>query len=123
MEKEKTIQEQTNESWEQCKKEIDKQIKVLMGKDCKKADEMRETITQEPLEIKTRTHFSGDKEYMILLGTGGPAMRIFGGLDEYDEPYTAEYQFQNWFTEWTTAPESVNDENLIEYARCFYFGE
>lgn len=122
MTKEKTIFEEADESWEFCKKEIARQIKVLNGKDEKKAEAMREEIQEKALEVGTKTDFDGSKQYMILLGTGGPAMRIYGELNEHNEPETAEYQFQNWFTPWTTAEGSRNDENLLEYTQQFCFG-
>ena len=121
MEREKSIQAEANESWEFVKKEIAGQIKVLEGKDEKKAEAMREEIQSEALEAKTKTDFDGSKQYMILLGTGGPAMRIYGELNEYNEPETAEYQFQNWFTPWTTADDSRDSADLLKYAQQYYF--
>lgn len=77
----------------------------------------------------TRTKDDTPAEYEILLCTGGPACRIIGELDNYGEPKTAELQVQDWFTPWTAirpqvAPDNFDSEPiLLEYARCFYFGE
>jgi hypothetical protein len=63
-------------------------------------------------------------EYKILLTTGGPAAQIVGELDEYKQPKTAQFQYQDWFKSWTTAhttPEE--DATLLEYAGFFYFGD
>jgi hypothetical protein len=64
---------------------------------------------------------NGPEEYEILLSTGGPALRIWGKLNTYCEPETAEMQMQDWYTPWTRchAPEAI----LLEFARQFYFGE
>jgi hypothetical protein len=61
------------------------------------------------------------EEYEILLTTGGPALRIHGGLDEYGQPCGAELQYQDWGTRWTRYPSPEAD--LLRFAQCFYFGE
>lgn len=38
---------------------------------------------------------------MVLLSTGGPALRIIGGLDEYGQPNEPRLQWQDWGTPWT----------------------
>ncbi|KKL57999.1 hypothetical protein LCGC14_2229850, partial [marine sediment metagenome] len=64
-----------------------------------------------------------DFEYKILLCTGGPAVRIIGGLDLWKEPDTAKIQYQDWFTGWERCTDSEEDEAMLTYARQFYFGE
>jgi hypothetical protein len=69
------------------------------------------------------------EEYEILLCTGGPACRIIGELDEYGEPETACMEVQDWLQPWTqirplVSPDDYDSEPiLLEYARCFWFGE
>jgi hypothetical protein len=63
----------------------------------------------------------GAEEYEILLTTGGPALRIYGHLDAYSQPHSAELQYQDWGTPWTRYPSPEAD--LIRFAQCFYFGE
>ena len=65
------------------------------------------------------------EEYNILLGTGGPAFRIVGRLDEHLEPKTAVLEFQDWFTPWEPyVPASqAEEEALLWYAGLFYFGD
>lgn len=92
-------------------------------------DEARQAIQEDPLSVQVRTgwYSPGDEagapeEFEILLGTGGPAVRIVGELGNHGEPSSACLQTQNWFTPWTDyvqADESV----LLAYCREFYFGE
>jgi hypothetical protein len=97
-------------------------------------EEQCERISSEDaLEVSVRGdwHTPGDNEgskpteYFILLGTGGPASRIRGELNEYAMPTSAEYEYQDWFKPWTTANDLSNEEEstLLEYAQQFWFGE
>ena len=61
-------------------------------------------------------------EFCILLTTGGPAVRIRGELDEYNEPRRAWLEVQDWFLPWTEYV-CADSDVLLNYARCFYFGE
>ena len=81
------------------------------------------------VEVRSEWHKPGSEtyaaEYQILLCTGGPAVQIVGDVNEHNEPGTARLQHQDWFQPWSdwvgncAAVESV----LLDYARCFYFGE
>ena len=97
-------------------------------------EEQRERImSEDALEVSVRTgwHNPGSdanakpEEYYILLGTGGPATRIAGKLNEHCEPETARYEYQDWFKPWTAATDLSETERatLLEYAQQFYFGE
>ena len=89
-------------------------------------------ITESPLEVAVRSdwHEPGISakealaaEYKILLCAGGPAVRIIGTLGKY-EPDSARIEYQDWGTPWTEYRMSHDDEQIVlEYARCFYFGE
>jgi len=94
-------------------------------------DEARQAIEEGPLSIEVRSDWhtpdtAGDSdEFMILLCTGGPAVRITGGLDSYCQPDSARLEYQDWFTPWehyldTTSEE---DEALLAYCQSFYFGD
>ncbi len=95
--------------------------------------EQRERIAFEgALEVEVRGgwYTPGDRgaskpvEYFILLGTGGPASRIRGALNQYGEPTTAVFEYQDWFKPWTVAQTSdEEDATLLEYAGQFWFGE
>jgi len=96
--------------------------------DCADRDDAVIRILDDALSVEVRSGWtpSGDtltaEEFCILITAGGPAVRILGELDEYGEPRRAWLEVQDWFQPWTryfNAEQSV----LLEYARCFYFGE
>lgn len=95
------------------------------------ADGIQQRIEEMPLEIAVRSdwHTPGTEaekpeEYRILLTTGGPALRIIGELDEYSQPESARLEWQDWGTRWTKYHTTTEqEEQLIEFARFFYFGE
>jgi hypothetical protein len=92
---------------------------------------LEQEIHESPLSVLVRDGWrqpggtpedGGPEEYEILLSTGGPALRIYGRLNEHSEPDTAELQWQNWFKPWTRC--TFADETvLLEYAQHFYFGD
>ena len=85
--------------------------------DEKAQDEANDAIKEDALEVYV------ERQYVILLGTGGPAVRIVGGLDDFSDPESAKLQCQDWFTRWIDLEISEADEVvLLEYAQRFYFG-
>lgn len=97
-------------------------------------EDARERISSEDaLEVSVRSDWyaPGDSsavkptEYKILLGTGGPATRIVGELDEYGQPTNAKFEYQDWFKPWTAANDLSDEEEatLLEFAQQFYFCE
>ncbi|MCI0560519.1 MAG: hypothetical protein MN733_18690 [Nitrososphaera sp.] len=95
-------------------------------------DAVVEAIQEDPLDVSVRsgwyppgdTEGSKAEEYLILLCTGGPAVRIIGQLDEHGQPETAMLQYQDWFTSWTEYRlTGEQEETLLTYAQQFYFGE
>jgi hypothetical protein len=89
-------------------------------------------IDEDPLSVEVRGgwHPAGGEgakpiEFMILLCTGGPAVRIRGELDSYSEPEKPRIEYQDWFTPWQTLPGLSNEENdaLFDYSRQFYFAD
>ena len=95
------------------------------------AERARERIQEDPLSIEVRSdwHTPGDEsateatEYNILLCMGGPAARIVGEL-RGGQPYSAKFEYQDWFKPWTEAyTDSADDAVMLEYAQQFYFGE
>ena len=94
-------------------------------------EQARQAIEEGPLSVEVRSgwHDPGrdriPTEYMILLCTGGPAVRIVGELNQYQEPETARIEYQDWFTPWEAydGTSSGEDNALLTYARQFYFGE
>lgn len=98
--------------------------------DCEDEDEAREKISEDPLSVMVRCgwHYPGQAEesepieFEILLSTGGPAVRIIGDLDQYKQPTNAKLEVQDWFLPWTEYLDADQDV-LIAYCECFYFGE
>ena len=93
------------------------------------ADEARQAIEEGALSVQIRsgwytpgTDKPAPEEFEILLCTGGPAVRIVGDLD-HGEPSRPRLQCQDWFTPWTEAMAGVDDDVLMAYCQCFYFGE
>jgi hypothetical protein len=97
-------------------------------------EQAQQRITEDALSVEVRSGWyvpggaledsAVPVEYTILLGTGGPAARIIGDLDEHCQPTSAHFEYQDWFKPWTRARLSSADEDvLLKYAQQFYFGE
>lgn len=89
----------------------------------------RQAIAEDPLEVSVRTGWYAPgtenpeaEEFMILLGTGGPATRIVGDLGQHGEPESARLECQDWGHPWTEYF-GTDEDVLLEYARNFFFGE
>ena len=103
------------------------------GADCPHdVEQARTAITDDALTVEVRTdwHSVGAVEaakptdYKILLCWGGPAVQIIGTLDTFNQPDSAQLQYQDWFTEWTDYPlTDAEAETLVKYAREFYYDE
>lgn len=100
--------------------------------DCKDADDAREAIQNDPLDLQVRSGWynpcersneNNPSEFMILLCTGGPAVRIMGELDDNMQPCRAWIEAQDWGTPWTHAVGVIEQSVLLEYCQQFYFGE
>lgn len=92
-------------------------------------DEGRDAILEDALSVEVRSGWEAiganltASEYRILLTTGGPAVQIVGELNQWGEPETATLQVQDWFKPWTEFPTTTEeDEAIMAYASCFYFG-
>lgn len=93
------------------------------------ADNIRERIEEMPLSVLVRSAWhtpgAGDDEpgeYELLLSTGGPALRITGELNAFEQVETAELQCQDWFTPWRSV-EGQDQDTLREFANFFWYGE
>ena len=94
-------------------------------------EDAERAIQEDPLSIEIRGDWhtpggkeeKGEGEYRILLCTGGPACRVIGELSR-SEPTSARIEYQDWFLPWTEHRiDSKEEEILLTYARCFYYGE
>jgi hypothetical protein len=97
--------------------------------DCASREDAEQRIHEDPLSLElSGTWALGDKpvadKAILLLGTGGPAVRLIVELDD-GEAHRAYLQVQDWGTPWTdyivSAP--CTARVLLAYARCFYYGE
>lgn len=67
-------------------------------------DDLRQSINEDPLSVQVRSGWANSpsefeaEEYEILLCTGGPAVRIIGTLERFNEPDSAQLEYQDWFT-------------------------
>lgn len=94
-------------------------------------DEARSAINDDPLEVSVRSGWSSPggngidglqaEDFLILLCTGGPAVRIRGELSN-GIPDRAWIEYQDWGTGWTQYFDTEQD-TLLAYASNFYFGE
>jgi len=97
------------------------------------SDRAREAILEDALSVLVRSGWyepgkpGGEpEEFEILLCTGGPAVRLIGTLNHYGDPETSKMQVQDWFQPWTDFEPANDDDDedvLLTYARCFYFGQ
>lgn len=91
-------------------------IKEAMAKDDS------QEIEEMPLSVEVRSGWESQgselkpSEFNILLSTGGPACRIYGGVDEKGYPYDAEIQYQDWFTPWESLTGLSDEDDAIVQA-------
>ena len=92
-------------------------------------EEASKRIQEDALSVEMRSGWCSSaedmepEEYTILLCTGGPACRIIGDLDR-GAPSSARLQYQDWFTPWEDYfLDQEEEEDVMRYARQFYFGE
>jgi hypothetical protein len=87
----------------------------------------RQRIEEDPLSLQVRSGWTSlgeelkAEEFELLLGTGGPAVRIIGYLDQYGNPDNPRLQVQDWFQPWTDYL-LADEDTLLTYCGCFYFG-
>lgn len=98
--------------------------------ECASREEAEQRIHEDALSVEVRSGWyipDGDcpddsaAEFQILLTTGGPAVRIMGELSDR-EPWRAWLEVQDWGKPWTQYFKA-NQDILLAYASCFYFGE
>lgn len=96
---------------------------------CTDEDDARTRIDHDALSVEVRSdwHAPGDSgeatEFRIVLCTGGPHVQMVGELSQ-GEPSRAWLEYQDWGTPMTERVNMDGDQDaLLAYARCFYFGE
>lgn len=122
------VVESTQGAHAQWVKDYSEELQALKDEagDNESEEEAREAIQNDPLEVQVRSDWTspGEEltpvEFMILLSTGGPAVRIVGELSEHGEPDRAWLEYQDWGTPWTRYYPAESDV-LVEYASNFCF--
>lgn len=99
--------------------------------ECTSREDAETRITESALDVRMRGDWfaygtepadaAKPVEFFILLGTGGPASRIRGELQD-GEVLRAWLEVQDWGTPWTEYMD-IGRYTLLAFARCFYFGE
>jgi hypothetical protein len=98
---------------------------IALAADVTSEDEAQTRIYEDPLSVQVRSDWTDPGatmvagEFMILLCTGGPAVRIVGELDDNGDPARAWMEFQDWGTPWTRYGAASQDE-LVRYASYFF---
>lgn len=92
------------------------------------ADAIHDAMFEAPLEISRPSEDPEDDEtygFCILLTTGGPALRIVGELNQWEEPARCWLEMQDWGTPWTRYYNRSTERAtaLKWFAGLFYYGQ
>jgi len=94
------------------------------------ADALEERAHEMALSVEVRSDWhtpGGDTEtgeYLVLLCTGGPAVRLTGNLGAFAEPEDVRIEYQDWFTPWEMYPvDEATSAALLTFAGLFYYAE
>jgi uncharacterized protein YukE len=101
--------------------------------ECESREDAETQIQEDALSVEVRSGWVSPghpdfepEEFVILLSTGGPAVRIRGELSG-GQPSRAWLEVQDWFKPWTEYTGSYGEtpvrDILLAYASQFYFGE
>jgi hypothetical protein len=121
--------EEHRAGWAKCNPDEAAELAELIedAGECESREEAEQRIQEDPLSLEFRSGWTSSRdemqpeEFCLLLETGGPAIRIIGEIDEHGEPSNPRLQAQDWFTQWTDYRDQ-DDDTLLTYCRCFYFG-
>ena len=98
-----------------------------------KSETIEEEARQLPASVSVRSYWVevGSEmsafEYRIEMSGGGPAVCIFGTIDNFGYPIEPEIKHQDWFTPWEYSYNKTSqDEDATEavewFVSLFYFG-
>ena len=103
-------------------------MNAMESPDPETTSDIMDQIMEMPLSVSVRSGWQqpgvndqSPEEYELLLGTGGPAVRVYGRLDQYGRPRSAELQGQDWFTPWKRTSVDQDEEVLLNFAGYFYY--
>jgi hypothetical protein len=94
--------------------------------ECESREDAEQRIQEDPLSLQFRSGWVGSKdemepeEFELLLGTGGPAVRIVGEIRD-GQAHRPRLQTQDWGTAWTDYYESDTTATLETYCGVFCF--
>jgi hypothetical protein len=104
-------------------------VKIIRAVHAAIDDQQREAalmrLYEHPLSVEVRGDWHAPNEeqgkaaeFRILLGTGGPAVRIRGKLDGNGKPKDAHIEYQDWFTPWEPLTDTTDAEDDALHAYC-----
>src|SRR6266550_2746661 len=107
------VREAMNDAEQQARWQVDSIVEMIDALREAESDSDREAaqtaIYEDPLAVEVRSDWhtvgaepAGASEFKIDLCTGGPAVRIIGELNRYDEPESASVEYSDWFSPWHT---------------------
>lgn len=116
------FQQITNKHYADFAKRIEETLDKLDSEDEVVVEAARQELDEMPLCIEKliTDHRNEEVTWEILLGTGGPAVRVSVFTDFEGNILSAEYQFQDWFKSWTTA-DNQNQALMKRFANQYYF--
>ena len=93
-------------------------------------DEAEREIDESALNVLVRDDWrtmdafgkdSTPEEYQILLSAGGPALRIYGQVDDGGGALDARLEWQDWGTPWTEYYEATREQDaaILAFASQF----
>jgi len=105
--------------------ELERLEKLLS--DYESADDAREQVEESALCVELTGKWTPGEDptadgFIILLSIGGPALRIKGELDQYQQPRRAWLEYQDWSTPWTEFHD-IEHDTLLSFCSFFYLGE
>ena len=103
----------------------------IEGETFEDADTLRERVLEAPLSVQVRDGWrdpygksDGSEEFMILLSTGGPALRVIGELDHRRCPDDSRLEWQDWGEPWTKLETTNEEDNALRvFVEQFNYGE
>ena len=107
-------------------------VELMSAMENAEAEELSDTIADQIMEMRLSVSVrsgwqtpgvndQSPEEYELLMGTGGPAVRIYGRRDQHGRPRSAELQGQDWFTPWERTTVDQDEEVLLNFAGYFYY--
>jgi len=94
---------------------------------CTNLDDAERALLESALDVGVRSGWTNPaekleaSEFMILLSTGGPSVRIVGELDAHGIPDRAWIEYCNWGITWRELCAITSEERELILAYCQHF--